>query len=106
MFFRLSSAHRTISRQVARKLALWIQRGRARRVLNRSPSTFFNPGRAFKARKVRTSPLGQVTRSSGEDAASAVRTAGLNRITRAVFDHFTRQMGPGVTDVTPLTSAI
>ena len=32
--------------------------------------------------------------------------AGLNRITRAVFDHFTRQMGPGVTDVTPLTSAI
>jgi len=31
---------------------------------------------------------------------------GLNRITRAVFDHFTRQMGPGVTDVTPLTSAI
>jgi hypothetical protein len=30
----------------------------------------------------------------------------VNRITRAVFDHFTREMGPGVTDVTPLTGAI
>ena len=31
---------------------------------------------------------------------------GLNRITRAVFNHFTREMGPGVTDITALTSAI
>jgi hypothetical protein len=30
----------------------------------------------------------------------------VNRVTRAVFDHFTEEMGPGVTNITPLTDAI
>ncbi len=31
---------------------------------------------------------------------------GVNRVTRAVFDHFAQEMGPGVTNITPLMDAI
>jgi hypothetical protein len=31
---------------------------------------------------------------------------GINRVTRAVFTHFTREMGPGITDITALEKAM
>jgi len=31
---------------------------------------------------------------------------GVNRVTRAVFDHFTRALGAGITNITPLMDAM
>jgi hypothetical protein len=38
--------------------------------------------------------------------AAIAGPGGVNRVTRAVFDHFTEVMGAGVTNITPLRDAI
>jgi hypothetical protein len=38
--------------------------------------------------------------------AAIAGPGGVNRVTRAVFDHFTQSMGVGVTNITPLIAAI